>query len=254
MQQEILPLTDVGKKIQAQQADVQAAVDRLQAASQEGLTREKLIDIFADAPNETQFATLVSMARTGLDYEFFRLLTERIDNAGAGEEKDKFTRLRDRLMQMTQEFDRRMQEQMENSRKLLNEILQAKNIEQAASVALQQMDDFFAEVLRDELEKARQAGDLDRSSKLQTVVSVIQQASTPPPEFELAEELMGAENEASRREILEQHADEITPEFLQLLSSLMAQMEQQGQEELLQKLQEAYRSALRFSMQANLKK
>ncbi len=156
-------------------------------------------------------------------------------------------------MQMTQEIDRRMQEQMENSRKLLNEILQAKNIEEAAAEALPQMDDFFTEVLRDELEKAHQSGDLDRSSKLQNVVEIIQKASAPPPEFALAEELMGAENEASRREIMEKHADDITPEFLQLLSSLMAQLEQQGQQELSQRLQEAYRSALRFSMQANLR-
>lgn len=253
LQQEILPMTDVGKKLQAQQADVQTAVEILQNASQQGLTREKLIDIFIAAPNETQLATLVSMARTGLDYEFFRLLTERIESA-ADADKEKLTQLRDRLMQMTQEIDRRMQEQMENSRKLLNDILQAKNIEEAAAQALPQMDDFFTEVLRDELEKAHQSGDLDRSSKLQNVVGIIQNASAPPPEFELAEELMGAENEASRREIMEKHAADITPEFLQLLSSLMAQLEQQGQQELSQRLQEAYRSALRFSMQANLKK
>jgi flagellin-specific chaperone FliS len=85
-------------------------------------------------------------------------------------------------------------------------------------------------------------------------MDVIQNASAPPPEIELAEELMGAEDEAGRRQILEAHATEITPEFLQLLSSLMAQLEQQDQKELSQRLQEAYRSALRFSMQANLKK
>ena len=65
---------------------------------------------------------------------------------------------------------------------------------------------------------------------------------------------MGAENEAARREILQAHADEITPEFLQMLSTLVSQLEQQGQQELSQRLQEAYRAALRFSMQANLKK
>jgi hypothetical protein len=253
LQQEILPLTDVGKKIQAQQADVQAAVEALQNASQQGLTREKLIDLLVDAPNETQFATLVSMARNGLDYEFFRLLTERVENAPEPE-KEKLARLRDQLMQLTQEIDRRMQEQVEASRNMLNELLQAQNIEEAAAEALPQMDDFFAEVLRDELDKARKAGNLERSAKLQKVVEVIQSASTPPPEFALAEELMGAEDENGRRKILESHAEEITPEFLQLLSSLISQMEQQGQQELSQRLQDTYRSALRFSMQSNLKK
>jgi hypothetical protein len=253
LQQEILPMTEVGKKIQAQQADVQAAVQTLQNASQQGLTREKLIDLLVEAPNETQLTTLVSMARTGLDYEFFRLLSERVEKA-QGEEKEKLAQLRDRLMQMTQEIDQHMQEQLEDSRRVLNDLLQAENIEEAATEILPQMDDYFAEALRDELQKARQAGDLNRSSKLQKVIEVIQKASAPPPEIALAEELMGAENEAARREILETHAAEITPEFLQMLSSLMAQLEQQGQKDLSERLQEAYRAALRFSMQSNLKK
>ena len=65
---------------------------------------------------------------------------------------------------------------------------------------------------------------------------------------------MGAENELARREVMQAHADEITPEFLQMLSTLVSQLEQQGQQELSQRLQEAYRDALRFSMEANLKK
>ncbi len=253
MQQEILPMTDVGRKLQAQSADVQAAVDSLQNASKQGLTRDKLLDLMVEAPNETRLATLVSMARSGLDYDFFRILSERIE-ASQNEEKDQLTGLRDRLMQMTQEIDKRMQDQLNNSRKLLEQILQSPNIEQAAGESLQQMDDLFAEVLRSELEQAQQAGDLEKIGKLQQVVGVIQAASAPPPEIALAEELMGAENESARREVMQAHADEITPEFLQMLSTLVSQLEQQGQQELSQRLQEAYRAALRFSMEANLKK
>ncbi len=82
LQQEILPMTDVGKKLQAQQADVQAAVE-IAAKRQPAGPDPRKTDrhLLVDAPNETQLATLVSMARTGLDYEFFRLLTERIENA-----------------------------------------------------------------------------------------------------------------------------------------------------------------------------
>ena len=253
LQQEILPQTEVGRKVQAQTADVQAAVETLQKASQEGLTREKLLDLFIEAPNETRLATMVSMARTGLDYEFFRILSDRIDQA-TGAEKEELTTLRERLLQITQEVDQRIQEQMKQSVALLDEILQAENIEEAAQEALPQMDDFFAEALRSELQKARESNDLDRQNKLQQVIGVIQQASAPPPEISLAEELLGAENEAERRKFLEEHADQITPEFLQMLNSLMNQFEQQGQAELSQRLQEAYRSALRFSMQSNLKK
>lgn len=253
LQQEILPQTEVGRRLQEQSEDMRAAVESLQQASKEGLTREKLLDLIIAAPNEVRLTTLVSMARNGLDYEFFRILSERIDHA-QGEEKEKLTQLRTHLTELSQEIDKRLQQQMELSRNKLNEILNAPDVEAAANQALPEMDDLFAEVLRDETQKARQAGDLEKIGKLQKVINVIQQASTPPPELELAEELMGAENDASRREILQEHAEEITPEFLQMLSQLVAQLEQEGQQDLSQRLQEAYRAALRFSMEVNLKK
>lgn len=253
LQQEILPQTEVGRKLQSQTADVQAAVETLQKASQDGLTREKLLDLFIEAPNETHLTTMVSMTRSGLDYEFFRILSERIDRAD-DEKKEQLEALRERLLELTQEIDRRMQEQMKESLGLLNQILGSENVTEAAQEALPQMDDFFAEALRGELQKAREANDLDRLTRLQQVISVIQQASAPPPEYTLAEELLGAESEAERRKFMEEHADQITPEFLQVLSSLVSQFEQQGQAELSQRMQEVYRSALRFSMQSNLNK
>jgi len=253
LQQELLPLTEVGRKLQEQSTEVQAAIESLQNASQQGLTREKLLDLFIEAPNETRLVTLVSMARSGLDYQFFQILSQRIEAAPAGE-KEKLEQLRDRLLQLTQEIDQRLRQQLEQSRATLNSILESENIEQATVQMLPELDDFFAEALRIELQQAQQSGDLERLAKLQKVVEVIQSASAPPAEIALAEELMGSETEDQRRQIMEAHADQITPEFLQMLGSLLAQLEQQGQPEMAQRLQEVYRSALRFSMETNMKK
>jgi len=201
LQQEILPLTEVGQKIQAQNAEVQAAVESLQNASQQGLTREKLLDLLIEAPNETRFATLVSMARSGLDYEFFNILTGRIDSA-SGEQKQHLMTLREHMLELVQEIDKRTQEQANQSRQLVNELLNAENIEQAATESLQEMDDFFAEALRSELQQARDSGDLAKLAKLQNIVGVIQQDSEPPAEIALEEKLMGAETAAARQQIL----------------------------------------------------
>ena len=253
IQQEILPLTELGRRIAAQNAEVQAAVQTLQEASQKGLTRDSLLDILIDSPNDTRLATMVSMARSGLDYEFFTILSGRIDHA-SGEEKQKLSDLRERLLKITQEIDKRMQEQLNAARRLLEELLKAEDIEKATAEMLPELDDFFAEALRAEYQAAQEKGDQERMNKLEKVVGVLQQASTPSAEIALAEELMGAEDETQRTEIMQAHADEITPEFLQVLSSLVAQMEQQQQTEMAQRLQQVYRSALRFSMKANIKK
>jgi hypothetical protein len=53
---------------------------------------------------------------------------------------------------------------------------------------------------------------------------------------------------------MEEHKDQITPEFLQMLSGLLSQVQQSDQEpELEQRLQNLNRQALRFSMEKNLR-
>lgn len=254
LQRELLPMTEVGRRMQDQNAEMQAAVESLQQASQQGLTREKLIDLFMAAPSDVRVATIASLVRQGLDYEFFQILTGRIE-AAQGEEQQKLTALREQLLQLTKEIDQRMQEQAQASRALLKEILQAENVQEAAEQAMPNMDDYFAEALRTELEEARKAGNTERIGKIQQVVEIIQQASAPPPEIALAEELLRAENEQELDQLLEEHAAEITPEFLDVVRSLIAQLQEQNQQpELLKQLQDTYRAALRFSMRANLGK
>jgi hypothetical protein len=253
LQQMLLANTTRGKVLKDQIEETEAGIRTLQEASKKGLTRESLLDILANA-TETQLATLVGLVRNGLDYQFFQILTERIQRS-QGEEKAKLEKLRDLLLEMTREIDEEVQEQSKQAKKMLEEILNAKNVEEATVQNLPAINQLFVDVLRNELQNARQKGNLERSSKLQTVMSTLEKASTPPPEYELIEELMGAEDEKARRVILEQHSQEITPEFLQLLSGLIAQSEGQGQDlDVLSQLEDVHRSVLRYSMEANLKK
>jgi hypothetical protein len=253
IQQEILPLTEIGRRLQAESVDVQAAVKELQQAGQQGLTRDILVDILIKyASKPAVVNALVGMVRQGLDYEFFAILSKRVEQASDAD-KPGLTALRDQLLELVQKIDEAMKQQLEQARLLLDEILRAPNVGNAATDRLQEMDEFFSEVLRGELQKARQEGNYDRSGRLQAIVDVIQKASTPPPEYELIEQLLGMENDAAIREALDKNASHITPEFLQLLSGLAAQMEGEGQAEIGARLNEIYRIVLRFSMEQKLK-
>jgi hypothetical protein len=191
------------------------------------------------------------MARNGLDYTFFQLLTEKIDKS-TGDEKERLTNLRSQLIEMTAKIDKAVQEQANQARKLLETILAAPDIEQATAQNLETISDAFVEILQADLQAARQKGDLERSAKLQKVLKVLQEASAPPPEVALVEELMDTKDDESLRKVLEAHTDQITPEFLQVLNGLVMQSESQGQPpEFMTRLQAIYRSALRFSMQTN---
>ncbi len=252
VQQNLLPVTNFGRELQSQAQEVEAAVASLREAGQ-GLTREKLLDLVENAPNETRLNALVSLARPGMDYEFFRLLSDRIDRA-RGEGRARLVKLRDQLLEMTQKIDQQMQARAEQSRQLLNNILQSENIEEATLQNLPAVDEFFLQELNSALEDARKQGDLEKLGKLQKVVGIIQQASEAPPEVALIEELLDAQDEKARQAILEANRDKITPEFLDALTNIVAQVQSSDDQQLVERMKAVHRQALRFSMQANLKK
>ncbi len=254
IQQELLSQTKVGQEIQSQSKEAEAALKALQEASQNGLTREKLLDLLVAAPTDIRINTLVNLARTGLDYNFFQILSDRIQQVD-GDEKTKLLALREKLLKLTTEIDKAMQKQQSEARQLLERILAAPDIRQAAMDNLESINDMFVNILQNELQAARKKADLERIDKLQKVIAVVEEASAPPPELDLIDKLVSAGDENERQKLLAENAGMITPEFIDLLNNLMMQSETQDQlKEAKEQIQQAYSSALRFSMQANLKK
>ena len=132
----------------------------------------------------------------------------------------------------------------------------AKNIPAAIQENGDLINEIFIEALRSELDAATQKNDTARLNKLQQVVETIQKLSVPPAEIALVQELVGATSDEERQKILEEHAEQVTPELLQMMSSLATQ-QGEGQEQsadMLKSFQDAYTAVLRFSMEANLKK
>ena len=253
LQQELVTQTEIGKKLLANAQEAQEAQRQLQEASKTGLTREKLLDLMIASPTDTRLATYVSLTRGGLDYQFFQILSERVDKA-EGDEKQKLLDLRVKLLELTSEIDKQLQEEAKASRQLLDQVLAAEDVEAAAREVLPAINEFFLEALKTEQESARQKADLARLGKLGKVAKVIEEASAPPPEVELIEKLMEAADEPGRQKLLQENAALVTDEFVQALNSLVAQGDGDGSNpEMSARLQDVYRSALRYMMQANMK-
>jgi hypothetical protein len=255
IQKAALEETEFGRKLKQQAADTEAAVKALQEAGQNGLTREKLLELIISAPNNVQVDTLASMARGGLDYTFFQILTEKAEASDAIEKK-RLESLRDHLVELTKEIDQAMQEEISMARSLLDKILAEPDIEKATEDALGTMTEMFVEFLKQELQSARQLNDMGRFEKLQKIAGVIQKASAPPPEVQFIEMLMSLESPDERRKAMEANAAFITPEFISMLNSVATQSEQQQNQppEALEAIKTVYREVLRFSMEQNLKK
>jgi len=252
LQKILIDQTTYGKTMQQRATEWGSALKDLQAEG-DHLTREKLLDLVLNAPSDLKIQAYVSFARPVMDYEFFTMLSERIDRS-RGDGRARLTSIRENLLTYTKQIDQEMEARQVNARKQLNELLNAKNIKEATQAALTEIDDFFGNEVNLALEAARKSGDLEKIGKLQIIVDVLKEASAPPPEVELIEELLTAESDEELIRLLNQHEAEITPEFLDVLVSFANQMQNQENIEVAEQISQLHRFVVRYSMSRNLRK
>ncbi|PKO04650.1 MAG: hypothetical protein CVU41_15720 [Chloroflexi bacterium HGW-Chloroflexi-3] len=253
-QQELLQETKVGQEIQEKMKSSQRAMEDLQEAAKAGLTREKLLDLFIDAPDEIYTNTLIGMVRSGLDYEFFQILSQKIEATSDSEQKTKLSVLRDFLVEVTRQIDAQIQEEKKHAKETLNKIIAEVNIEVGLEKYGNELNDFFVEAVQESLQEARKEADLEKISKLGQLNSMIEEASKSPAEIQFIETLLKAPDAESIKSLLNEKPEVINDEFLQLLANLINQTEQQGnQQALVTKLREIQKVVTKALMAKNLK-
>lgn len=250
LQKKLLPVTSYGQKIQEQGKEVEAAIQSLQSVGKD-LTREKLLELVLKAPNDIQLSVMVSLARPGMDYNFFQMLSQKID-AAQGNQKEALLALRAKLLDMTSLIDQQVEASVNRARSLLNTLLQAPNVKEMTLSNLPAVDEYFVQVFNEARDAARKNADLEKLARLSQIEEVLQKASAPPQEISLIEELLDTPDENAMREMLKQHQSEITPEFMDILSSLVTRLQDGENADLADQIQRLYRLALQLNMQANL--
>jgi type I site-specific restriction-modification system R (restriction) subunit len=197
---------------------------------------------------------MVSLTRQGLDYEFFQLLSGRIDQA-EGEQREKLLRLREKLLEITRAVDQQLEARTNEARKFLEELLTAPDVTEATRQNIGALDEFFMRMLDEEMQAARKAADLERISKLQKIVNVLEEASQPTAELQLIEQLLAAENETALEKLLQENQAVIAdPQFMETLTALVAQLDSSEDQpaELKERIQQVFEAVLRFSMKTKM--
>lgn len=253
LQKALIEHSTYGKAAALEAAETQEAVHDVQELSKQGITRENLLDLLIkNGESEIRLTTIASMARGGLDYTFFQLLSDKIE-LSSGDEKTRLESLRERLLTITQAVDEAMKAQLEDARQLVNDLLAAEDVEKATHEALPRFSQAVAEVINQEAQAAQAAKDEAKLQKLSQIVAVIQAADSSNAYLGIIDALLQEENAENRAKMLEESSDLINDEFMQLLGGLLGQIEQQGdQPEILERLKELNREVLRFTMKRNL--
>lgn len=258
IQKQLLEETEFGRELQASVGEMEAASKALQEAG-EALTREKLLELVIEAPNEARVRAYVSMARGGMDYTFFQTLTEKLD-AAEGDEKKKLEQLREKLLDYVQETDRQLEEHYKEAQAFVEKLLEQEDIAKATQENIQGFTQDSVNLVNQLLKQASEKNDYERMGKLQKMIEVLQEASTPPPEMALIEQLLGAPDEAAMEKMLAENEEMVNEDLTNTLGGLMVQLEAQGQassgngqaKELTGKLGTLYKLALKFSMKKKM--
>jgi len=186
-------------------------------------------------------------------------MTDRIEKT-AGPERKKLEELREKVLEYTNQLDKALEEQMKQADAMIESLLAAPDVMQATAQNMASFQsDVVVQVLETKLREAQQANNTTRMQKLQQIVAVLQQASTPP-ELELVNELVDAAgDEATLERALKAHENDLSEELTGMLASLMQQVEQQGSQdpnsgEIMKRLERVYRAIIKRSMQKNLGK
>ncbi len=253
----LLDETEYGQEIQSSMKEMEAAAQSLKELG-EGLTREKLLELILDAPNEDREKALIGMVRQGIDYEFFQLLTEKAEAESDAEKGKQLEDTRDRILTYINEIDKQMEAHLQQAQGFLNSLLEQDDIGVATQANLQNFNQGVVQALEMMLHKATEEKDEALLAKLQQVVAVLQQASGPLPEYEFIEKLLSAESDEALEKVIAENEDKITDELLQTLGGIVAQ--QKGQEdklspqdkEMFAKMEEVYGAVLKFSMKRSM--
>lgn len=251
IQEALLENTELGKQIKQQADEIEAARAALEGVGAE-LTREKLLELLlAAAESDARLSAMVSMARPGLDYVFFQQLSEQIDKAGE-DEKAKLSSLREKLLEMTRQIDEQMQVRVAAAQRNLEAMLAAENPIELLQQNPAILDELFVQVINQSLQDAAEKKDGERLQKLQRLAMLIQQLINPGYNPALLEELIEAPDDAARAKVAEENRESISPEFLESLSAMMVQMQESPDKDLAEKVRQAYRAALKASMQKGM--
>ena len=259
VQDALMAETEVGQEIFKESQEIQAATKSLESLGK-NLTRTSLLELIIGAPNQERVKALAGLVRPAMDYEFFQLFTDRIEATDEENRKEMVER-RNILLKVTQEIDHEIENRVNQAVENIDRIIESESIEESLIRNINLVDQLFVQALAGEIQKSENAKDDARLEKLNKLLGMIQELSTPP-ELKLLEGLLEAvEDEPKLDQMLNELDDESSGRLTEYLTSLISGYEDRssvdGEDEeqiaeTLEKLKVVFNTLLRKSMEKKM--
>jgi len=229
---------------EAQERVIQDIGAELEALG-ENMTREQFMElVLRHAEDEEHLQALVGVMRPAFDYVFFQSLSEMIDRA-EGDERNRLTRLRDRLLDLTALLDQQTQAVLKRAADTLRVILNSQDIDAAIRPRLDQIDDTFLAVLQANIQAAEQQGNVELSARLKLVLertlAILRESA--PPQIRFINEVMAAESDEAAQELIATEGARFGSELLDLMDAIAEDLDANAQTQSAERLRTLRRFA-----------
>jgi hypothetical protein len=222
----LMTSTPAGKRVEERQIALHAL--NRDAKKMGGLTPHLVVNhLVANVDRQDIVDVIVSGGQQAMDYEFFTLLTAKIESF---EKKDaqkakKLAELREQLLQFQETMRKQSEQVISEAMETVKLLLQAPDKETAVQANMHKIDDAFMYVLSTQLERAMNEGrddDVLAFTELQELI-VAQVEGQLPPEVRLLQQLLRAETDELKTQLLNKNAALLTPAILGLIDQVVAQ-------------------------------
>ena len=260
IQEILMTETEVGKEILEETQEIQAASKSLEALGK-NLTRSSLLELVIGAPTIERVKALTSLARPAMDYEFFQMFTDKIEKTDDNS-RDSLVEKRNLMLKLTQQIDQQLLERVNEAKEQIEIFISEEPIEDKLMENLNLIDQYFVQALSSEMELAVKDNQVERKEKLEKLMQLIQDLTTPA-ELKIVEQLLTvSKDEKKLDEMLNKLGDQINTELIDYMTSIIGNYEEQiktaeeGNKEELEdtfsRLKTIYNVVLRNSMKINL--
>ena len=231
--QAVLSMSTLGRRVIAQQ--------EILAGLNEQTTREDVLERLLKAQEDFAVDALVTVASPLMDYQFFLLFGQQIEQAEKRKDRAEVQRLRalrDRVLEMQRKQEESTRAVVEDATQLLQSVLQS---EDPATVLRARKDDIseaFLAVLSANIEAAARQGAASAVHRLREIwalaLDILEEDF--PPDIRLINRLLRSEYPEGTRKMLVENRDQLSADLLESMRQMAENFKAQQQEDMAKRL------------------
>lgn len=200
----------------------------------QALSPTNLLDSLRKAKDDNEFTALIMSGKPLLTYEFFQTLTQQIEtavNENNPAEAEALKTLRTRILETSSKLDEEARQTIDAAQKLLQDVFSADDPQAFIKANLERFDETFLSILVANIQGAEKAGDKNVVAQLANLYQLVmtELQSQLPPEMQLINQLIGAQQPAAIQQLLAENSSLVTPKLLQLVEALKTDVIARGE-------------------------